>query len=140
MLCTTSNGMGNEQKLILIIDDDKDLREILSVKLQSSGFRVVEAPDGQSGIQKAKETRPDLILLDVRMPGMTGIEVLAKMKADSELAGLKVIFLTNLGEAQEENAWVDDKFAKEAGALGHIRKTDDLDKIVAKIMEILSVN
>lgn len=132
--------MNDTQKLILIIDDDKDLREILSVKLQSSGFRVVEAPDGQSGIKKAKETRPDLILLDVRMPGMTGIETLAKMKADPESAGFKVIFLTNLGEAQEENAWIDDKFAKEAGALGHIRKTDDLDKIVARIKEILSMS
>ena len=127
-------------KLILIIDDDKDLREILSVKLQSSGFRVVEAPDGQSGIKKAKEARPDLALLDVRMPGMTGIETLAKIKADPELTGLKVIFLTNLGEAQEENAWVDDKFAKGAGALGHIRKTDDLDKIVGRIKQELNIS
>lgn len=132
--------MSDTQKLILIIDDDKDLREILSVKLQSSGFRVVEALDGQSGIQKSKELRPDLILLDVRMPGMTGIETLAKMKADQELAGLKVIFLTNLGEAQEENYWIDDKFAKGAGALGHIRKTDDLDKIVSRIQEVISAN
>ena len=129
--------MSEAAKLILIIDDDKDLCEILSVKLQSSGFRVVEALDGQSGIQKAKETKPDLILLDVRMPGMTGIEVLAKIKANPELAGLKVIFLTNLGEAEVENSWVDDKFAKEAGALGHIRKIDDLDKIVTRIKEIL---
>lgn len=132
--------MGNSGKLILIIDDDKDLREILLVKLQNSGFRVVEAQDGQSGVQKAKETRPDLVLLDVRMPGMNGIETLSKMKADPELAGLKVIFLTNLGEADAENAWVDDKFAKDAGALGHIKKTDDLDKIISRIQEALAAN
>jgi len=133
--------MGEEtNKLILIIDDDGDFREIISTKLAREGFGVEQSPDGQSGIKKAKEIKPDLILLDVRMPGMTGIETLSKMKADPELAGLKVIFLTNLGEADEQNSWVDDKFAKEAGALGHIRKTDDLDKIVARIRETLSVS
>ena len=132
--------MANEKKLILIIDDDKDLREILAVKLQSSGFRVEEAQDGQSGIKKAKEIRPDLVLMDVRMPGMTGIETLAKMKADPELKDFKVIFLTNLGESDEQNSWVDDKFAKDAGALGHIRKTDDLDKIADKVQEVISAN
>lgn len=132
--------MENEQKLILIIDDDKDLREILVAKLQGSGFGVEQAQDGPSGMQKAKEIKPNLILMDVRMPGMTGIETLSRMKADPELAGLKVIFLTNLGEADEQNSWVDDKFAKDAGALGHIRKTDDLDKITARVKEVLSAN
>lgn len=132
--------MESDKKLILVIDDDKDLREILSVKLESSGFRVEQAQDGQSGMEKAKEIRPDLILMDVRMPGMTGIETLSKMKADPDLAAFKVIFLTNLGESQEENSWVDDKFAKDAGALGHIRKTDDLDKIVARVKEVISSN
>ena len=130
--------MAENNKLILIIDDDKDLREILSVKLQKSGFRIEEAQDGPSGIKKIKEIKPDLVLLDVKMPGMTGIETLSQIKADPDLTGLKVVFLTNLGEAQDENAWIDDKFAKDAGALGHIRKTDDLDKIVARVQEVLS--
>lgn len=130
--------MDDHQKTILIIDDDKDLREILSVKLRGSGFRVEEAQDGRSGMQKAREVKPDLILLDVRMPGMTGIETLSSMKEDKDLAGLKVIFLTNLGEANEQDSWVDDKFAKDAGALGHIKKTDDLDKIISKIKEAIS--
>ncbi len=132
--------MGDQQKLILIIDDDKDLREIISVKLSSSGFRVEEASDGPGGIQKAKEIKPDLILLDVNMPGMTGIETLSKMKEDAELANLRVVFLTNLGEAKEENAWVDDKFAQDAGALGHIKKTDDLDKIISRIQGYIASN
>ena len=138
MLCTISNGMEEAQKLILIIDDDNDLREIISTKLQKSGFRVEEASNGQDGIEKAKNIKPDLVLLDVRMPGMTGIQTLAKMKEYPDLAGLKVIFLTNLGESSDENSWVDDKFAKDAGAIGHIKKTDDLDKIVEKVKEVLS--
>lgn len=129
--------MENEQKLILIIDDDNDLREVLATKLQSSGFKVEQAPDGPSGIKKAGEIVPDLILLDVRMPGMTGIEVLSKMKNEKELSGVRVIFLTNLGEAEDANAWIDEKFAKDAGAIGHIRKTDDLDKILARVKQEL---
>ena len=130
--------MDGAQKLILLIDDDNDLREIVSAKLQKSGFRVEEASSGQEGIDKAKNIRPDLVLLDVRMPDMTGIQTLAKMKDISELAGLKVIFLTNLGESRDENAWVDDKFSKDAGAIGHIKKTDDLNKIVERVQQVLS--
>src|SRR3989338_4090429 len=130
--------MSEAQKLILIIDDDSNLQEILSLKLTKLGFSVDHAKDGPSGIEKAKKKRPDLILLDVNMPGMSGIQVLSKIKSDPETKDLKVIFLTNFGEVQEENSWVDDKFAKEAGALGHIKKTDDLDKIVARIQQELT--
>lgn len=129
--------MEETKKTILIIDDDNDLREILSVKLGKLGFTIDQAKDGTEGIQKAKDIRPDLILLDVNMPGLSGIQVLAKIKSDPEIKDLAVIFLTNFGEVQEENSWVDDKFAKDAGALGHIKKTDDLDKIVARIQQEL---
>ena len=130
--------MSGNPSLVLVVDDDKDLREIISTKLEKAGFRVDQASDGQGGLDKARATKPDLVLLDVMMPGMTGIQALSKIKADPELAGLKVIFLTNLGEAQEDNHWVDDKFAKDAGALGHIKKTDDLDKIVERVKQELS--
>jgi CheY-like chemotaxis protein len=126
------------KKLILIIDDDKDLREIITLKLQQAGFNVEQASDGEGGIEKAKQIKPNLVLLDVRMPGMSGIQTLAKLKADPELADQKVIFLTNLGEADEENSWIDDKFAKDAGALGHIKKTDDLSKIVERVKEVFA--
>jgi CheY-like chemotaxis protein len=132
--------MSESGKLILVIDDDKDLAEIISLKLEQAGFKVEKAHDGESGMAKAKEIKPDLILLDVKMPGMTGIQVLSKIKTDPELAGLKVIFLTNLGEAEDQNSWVDDKFAKDAGALGHIKKTDDLDKTIARVKQELGVS
>ena len=130
--------MPDQQKLILIIDDDPDFREIMSTKLESSGFKVEKSVDGVSGIEKAKKLKPDLILLDVRMPKMSGVQTLTKMRTDPETANLKVIFLTNLGEVQQEDAWVDDRFAKDAGALGHIKKTDDLEKIVSRIHQELS--
>ena len=131
--------MADSQKLILIIDDDPDFREIMATKLEGSGFKIEQASDGVMGIEKAKKVKPDLVLLDVRMPKMSGVQTLAKIKADPELTSLKVIFLTNLGEIEQENAWVDDRFAKDAGALGHIKKTDDLDKIITRVRQELSL-
>src|SRR3989344_298667 len=116
-------NMADSQKLILIIDDDPDFREIMATKLKSSGFKVEQASDGMSGLEIVKKIKPDLVLLDVRMPRMSGVQTLAKIKSNPDISGLKVIFLTNLGEIEQEDAWVDDRFAKDAGALGHIRKT-----------------
>lgn len=130
--------MADTKKLILIVDDDPDFREIMAMKLESSGFKIEQASDGEIGLEKAKKIKPDLILLDVRMPKMSGVQTLAKIKSDPDLSSLKVIFLTNLGEAEKEDAWVDDRFAKDAGALGHIKKTDDLDKIVRRVSQELS--
>lgn len=132
--------MGKEKPKVLVIDDDKDFREILSAKLKASGFEVEIATDGQTGIEKAKTYRPHVILLDVKMPGMSGIQTLAKIKADPELKDLVVIFLTSYGEANEDASWVDNKFAQEMGAIAHIKKSDDLDKIVKQIMAVVYPN
>jgi len=126
-----------EKPKVLIIDDDKDFREILSTKLEASGFEVDQAPDGETGIEKARIFKPNLALLDVKMPGMTGIETLTKMKADPELKNLPVIFLTSYGEINEDASWVDNKFAQEMGAIAHIKKSDDLDKIMKQIMDTI---
>lgn len=126
-----------EKPKILIIDDDKDFKEILSAKLGAAGFEIEEAADGQSGMDKARIFHPHVILLDIKMPGMNGIETLAKMKSDPDLKDLVVIFLTSMGELQEDASWVDNKFAKELGAIAHIKKSDDLDKIVKQIMSAL---
>ncbi|MGD0977237.1 MAG: response regulator [Minisyncoccia bacterium] len=129
--------MPDEKPKILIIDDDNDFREIFKAKLEASGFEVAAAADGQTGMDKARIYRPHVILLDVKMPGMSGIETLVRMKADPELKDMTVIFLTSFGEADEDASWVDNKFAKEIGAVAHIRKSDDLDKIVKQIMDTI---
>lgn len=131
--------MEDRKKTILIIDDDADFREIIITKLNASGFNVDQAENGENGIEKAKKTKPDLILLDVRMPKMNGMQTLSKMKSDPETKELKVIFFTNLGELDEKNSWVDERFAKDIGAIGHIMKTDDLDKILERIKKELSL-
>ncbi len=88
-------------KKILIVEDDKFLRELVARKLSSEGFEVLEAVDGEEGIKKIKEGKPDLVLLDLILPGIDGFEVLSKIKEDQELSSIPVIVLSNLGQREE---------------------------------------
>lgn len=88
-------------KKILIIEDDKFLRELIAQKLTKESFDISEAVDGEEGLKKIKEGSPDLILLDLILPGIDGFEVLAKMKEDSALAQIPVIILSNLGQKED---------------------------------------
>ncbi|MEK7616344.1 MAG: response regulator [Patescibacteria group bacterium] len=122
---------------ILIIDDNKDFLDIFSLKLTSAGFEVTTAQSGKEGIELAKKIRPDLVLLDVEMPDMNGVETLTKLKEDQNTAALRVAFLTNYGEPQKEISWTDEKFAREAGAVDYIKKSEDLSEIVDEVKKIL---
>lgn len=128
--------MSEQKPLILMIDDEQDFREILCTKLQRAGFDTAEASNGEEGISKIKETKPDLILLDLKMPVMNGAEAILEIKSDPATKNFKIVFLTNYGEAQKEMAGLNEKFAKEVGAFSYIRKTDDLDGIVERIKNI----
>lgn len=118
---------------ILIVDDDADIRSILTTKLEASGFEVVAAENGQEGIEKAKGGGIDLILMDVRMPIMSGTEAVSIMKTDEQLKAIPVIFLSNFGEEKEVDAWIDQKFAKDLGAIDYMKKSEDLSRIVERI-------
>lgn len=88
-------------KTILIVEDDKFLRELIVQKLVKEGYDIVEAVDGEEGIKKIKAGNPDLVLLDLILPGVDGFEVLSRMKADENLAKIPVIILSNLGQREE---------------------------------------
>ncbi|PIP17398.1 MAG: response regulator [Candidatus Portnoybacteria bacterium CG23_combo_of_CG06-09_8_20_14_all_37_13] len=88
-------------RTILIIEDDKFLRELIAQKLIKEGFEISEAVDGEEGMKKVKEEKPDLILLDLILPGIDGFEVLARMKEDPVLAAIPVIILSNLGQKED---------------------------------------
>ena len=83
-------------KKILIVDDDPVVREVLSARLTSQRFQIVEAGNGSSGIALAKRERPDLILLDILMPLQDGMQVHAALKQDSATKEIPIIFLTAL--------------------------------------------
>jgi len=88
-------------KKILIIEDDKFLRELISMKLQKEGYTIVEAVDGEEGEKKIREEKPDLILLDLILPGIDGFEVLSRIKEDPTVSSIPVIILSNLGQKEE---------------------------------------
>lgn len=88
-------------KKILIVEDDKFLRELIVRKLLKEGFDIAEAVDGEEGIKKAKEEKPDLVLLDLILPGADGFEVLSKIKEDPTTAPTPVIILSNLGQKED---------------------------------------
>jgi two-component system alkaline phosphatase synthesis response regulator PhoP len=80
---------------ILIVDDEETIRGLLRLTLEDDGFEIFEAENGTEAVQKAKEIKPDLILLDVMMPGMSGYEVCEIIKSDPELNRAVVIFLSS---------------------------------------------
>jgi len=88
-------------KKILIIEDDKFLRELIGQKLLKEGYDIVEAVDGEKGLKSIKDEKPDLVLLDLILPGMDGFEVLTKIKKDSDIAEIPVIILSNLGQKDD---------------------------------------
>jgi len=88
-------------KTILVVEDDKFLRELIVRKLREEDLNISEAIDGEDGIKKIKEEKPDLVLLDLILPGIDGFEVLSKMKEDVSLAQIPVIILSNLGQKDD---------------------------------------
>lgn len=88
-------------KKILLVEDDKFLRELIAKKLKSSGYEVIEAIDGESAVIKAKELKPDLVLLDLILPGIDGFGILTKIKEDPDISKTPVIILSNLSQQEE---------------------------------------
>lgn len=126
-----------EQPLLLVVDDDPNFREIFSTKLKTSGYRVETAENGAQGVETAKSSKPDLILMDVNMPVMDGPSALLKLKEDPATKDIKVVFITNLGDIHEDIQEVNTKFSQGFGAQGYLRKTDDLDALAEKIKGFL---
>jgi DNA-binding response OmpR family regulator len=89
------------EKKILIIEDDRFLRELIKMKLEKEKYTVIEAVDGEEGERKIKEEKPDLVLLDLILPGIDGFEVLSRIKEDPALSSIPVIILSNLGQKEE---------------------------------------
>lgn len=91
----------NMPRKILIVEDDKFLRELIVKKLSNEGYEVAEAADGEQGLQQIKQAAPELVLLDLILPGIDGFEVLAQKREDPFTAGIPVVILSNLGQKED---------------------------------------
>jgi two-component system, OmpR family, phosphate regulon response regulator PhoB len=86
-------------KQILIVDDELDMRIFISTLLETSGYRPITCPNGRDGVSKARSIKPDLILLDVMMPGDGGVKMYRALKTDPELSAIPVIMITAVGRS-----------------------------------------
>jgi len=89
------------KKKILVVDDEPDFIEFLSIRLKSSGYDVISASDGESGLKKAQKEKPDLIILDILMPKINGFELCKRLKENELTKDMPVIMLTALAQEKD---------------------------------------
>ncbi len=114
---------------VLIVEDDKDQAMALGVHLQSAGYTVVTAPDTTAAIPTAAQERPDIILLDLGLPGGGGLTVLARLRSRLETGTTPVIVISGSG--------IDRDWVYASGAQGYFEKPADPDAVIQKIEAIL---
>lgn len=126
----------SDKQHILVVDDDPDLVESVTMKLESKNFRVTKAYDGIEAWEKIKEDRPDLIILDVMMPRKDGYVVCEEIKKDSQYKDITVVLLTAVGDAVTTTNYT--HFGgKTTLAEDFIPKPIDLDKLMDIVKENL---
>ncbi len=118
-------------KKLLIVDDEKDLVETLTFRLEANGYEVIKAYDGQEGLDKAKKEKPDLIILDLMLPKMDGYKVCGLLKADSRYNKIPIVLFT--ARAQES----DKKMGEDVGADAYITKPFEPQVLLDKIKELI---
>lgn len=117
---------------ILIIDDDEQLINVHSMIFDTEGFEVATAHDGQSGIDKLIEFKPDLVLLDAMMPAFSGFDTLSAIKANSQFASVKVVMLTALSDEKMKER------AMNLGADGYIVKSQlNIVELIGRIRSLI---
>ena len=119
---------------ILLVDDDPDIREFVTFNLAKEGYNVVTAKDGAEGVEAVKKHRPDLVLLDVMMPGMDGIEACEAIRTNPDIASTLIAFLSARGEDYSQVAGFD------AGADDYITKPIRPKVLVSRVKALLRRN
>jgi len=119
------------QKKILIVDDEEQFLMMMTIRLEANGYEVITASDGREGLMKAKSESPNLILLDVMMPEMDGLEVCNLLKNDKQYSGIPIIICTGMAEK------VDSESCNNVGADAYISKPFDHNILLSKIEELL---
>lgn len=117
---------------ILVAEDERDIRELIGFTLRFAGFEVVLVGTGVEAIEKALSERPDLILLDVRMPKMTGYEACRQLKEEPATRSIPVVFLSAKGQESE----IEQGLA--SGAVEYIVKPFAPDELISQVKEILA--
>jgi len=118
--------------VVLVADDDADIRDLVAFKLEQAGFEVIAVEDGQTALDQARGRQPTLAVLDVSMPGLSGIDVCRMLRSDPATAGMLIIMLT--ARVQEQD--VEGGFS--AGADDYVTKPFSPRELVSRIQALLS--
>jgi len=118
-------------KTVLSVDDSASIREMMSFALEPKGYTVVKAEDGQDGLKKISENKIDLVITDLNMPNMNGIEMTRAIRADSRFDGIPIVLLTTEGQKEKMME------GKAAGAVGWIVKPFDEQKICGIVAKMI---
>lgn len=118
---------------ILIIDDDPATRRLFGAKLASAGYEVLYADNGDAGREMARRFMPDLVLLDLRMPGTDGYKVAQRLKGETRTKNIPIVFLTNEDLTPEA-----EKAMKELWVVDYIHKSNDLGEFIKRVKKILN--
>jgi DNA-binding response OmpR family regulator len=118
--------------LILVAEDERDIRQLIVITLQLEGFNVVEVPNGEDAVSKAMEIIPDLIIMDVRMPKMTGYEACKVLKSNEKTRNVPVVFLSAKGQEIEV------KMGLDLGAEEYLLKPFAPDELSERVNKILT--
>ena len=119
---------------ILIADDEFNIRNILDFSLHAEGLDVIEAENGEQALELATRELPDLIILDVMMPGLSGVETCRRLKADTRTADIPVILLTARSGKDDRQEGMD------AGAAGYITKPFSPHKVVDAVQNLIGAH
>lgn len=123
--------MADIKRKVLVVDDEPSIAKILRKQLEVAGFDVNVGVDGEDGLAKVREWKPELVLLDVMLPKMNGHDVCKVLKADPELKGIPVIMLTAKTQRQDQD------LAQQQGADGFLTKPFQLSELLAKVKGLL---
>lgn len=120
-----------DKQTILVVDDEQDLLDLIEYNLKKEGFKVLKAEDGKEGIKVARKQNPDLVLLDIMMPKMDGLEVVEVMRNDEALKRIPIIFLTARGDEKTEVEGLN------KGGDDYITKPISTTKLISRIKAVL---
>lgn len=126
--------MTRQGQTVLVADDEREVRELVRTILEWENLSVVEAKDGEDVLAQAQATQPDLILLDVRMPKMTGLDVLEYLQADPALASIPVIMLSVLTNYPQVGT------ALRNGATAYLPKPFEIPELARLVKDVLAAN
>jgi CheY-like chemotaxis protein len=121
----------HHNRTVLIADDEPEILDLMRMMLEWENYTVVETQDGEQCLAQARALKPDLILSDVRMPNMTGIEVLEHLQADAELAGIPVIMLSVVTTLPQVRT------ALEKGAIAYLPKPFEMREMARLVTQVL---